>query len=64
MKMIIRADDVGFTDVCNIGTFETFDKGLSTSADVMLECPGTVDSFLRQAVSDSSTATARNALMY
>lgn len=47
MKMIIRADDVGFTDVCNIGTFETFDKGLSTSADVMLECPGTVDALNR-----------------
>lgn len=43
MKMIIRADDVGFTDVCNIGTFETFDRGLSTSADVMLDCPGTED---------------------
>ena len=26
MKMIIRADDVGFTDVCNIGTFETLDR--------------------------------------
>lgn len=47
MKMIIRADDVGFTDVCNIGTFETFDKGLSTSADIMLECPGTVDALNR-----------------
>ena len=22
-KLIIRADDVGYTDVCNIGTFET-----------------------------------------
>ncbi len=47
MKMIIRADDVGFTDVCNIGTFETFDKGLSTAADVMLESPGTVDALTR-----------------
>ena len=47
MKMIIRADDVGFTDVCNIGTFETFDKGLSTSADVMLDCPGTEDALRR-----------------
>lgn len=46
-KMIIRADDVGFTDVCNIGTFETFDHGLSTSADVMLECPGTEDALKR-----------------
>lgn len=46
-KMIIRADDVGFTNVCNIGTFETFDRGLSTSADVMLDCPGTVDALER-----------------
>ncbi len=47
MKIIIRADDVGFTDVCNIGTFETFDRGLSTSADVMLDCPGTEDALKR-----------------
>ncbi len=47
MKMIIRADDVGFTDVCNIGTFETFDRGLSTSADMMLDCPGTEDALRR-----------------
>ncbi|MBQ3425042.1 MAG: ChbG/HpnK family deacetylase [Clostridia bacterium] len=47
MKMIIRADDVGFSEVCNIGTFETFDHGLSTSADVMLDCPGTEDALRR-----------------
>lgn len=47
MRMIIRADDVGFTDVCNIGTFETFDHGLSTSADTMLDCPGTEDALRR-----------------
>ena len=47
MRMIIRADDVGFSPVCNIGTFETFDKGLSTSADTMLDCPGTEDALRR-----------------
>lgn len=47
MKMIIRADDVGFTDVCNIGTFETFDRGFATSADVMLDSPGTEDALRR-----------------
>lgn len=47
MKMIIRADDVGFTDVCNIGTFETFDKGVATAADVMLDAPGAVDALKR-----------------
>ena len=43
MKMIIRADDVGFTKVHNMGTFETLDNGLTTSCDVMLDTPGTVD---------------------
>lgn len=47
MKMIVRADDVGFTDVCNIGTFETFDNGVSTAADVMLDSPGTEDALKR-----------------
>ncbi len=47
MKMIVRIDDVGFTDVCNIGAFETLDNGVATAADVMLECPGTVDALLR-----------------
>ena len=47
MRMIIRADDVGFTDVCNIGAFETIERGLTTSADVMLDCPGTEDALRR-----------------
>lgn len=46
-KLVIRTDDVGYTDVCNIGTFETYEKGYSTSADVMLESPGTVDALKR-----------------
>lgn len=46
-KIIIRADDVGYTDVCNIGTFETIYNGVVTSADVMLESPGTVDALMR-----------------
>lgn len=47
MKMIIRADDVGFTDVCNIGAFEALEHGLATSADTMLDCPGTEDALRR-----------------
>lgn len=43
MKIIIRADDVGYTEVNNIGAFETIDNGVTTSADVMLDCPGTED---------------------
>ena len=42
-KMIIRADDVGYTKVHNLGTWETIDHGMVTAADVMLESPGTVD---------------------
>lgn len=40
-KMIIRADDVGYTHVFNLGTFEAIRNGVVTSADVMLESPGT-----------------------
>ncbi len=47
MKMIIRADDVGYSDVCNIGTFETMERGVVTSADVMLDTPGTEDALRR-----------------
>ncbi len=43
MKMIIRADDVGFTRVHNLGTFDAVDQGLVTSCDVMLDTPGTIE---------------------
>ena len=46
-KLIVRTDDVGYTDVCNIGTFEVYDHGYGTSADVMLDTPGTVDALKR-----------------
>ena len=47
MKLIIRADDVGYTDVCNIGAFETIERGVVTSADVMMDTPGTEDALQR-----------------
>ena len=47
MKLIIRADDIGYTDVCNIGAFETVERGVVTSADVMLDTPGTEDALER-----------------
>jgi predicted glycoside hydrolase/deacetylase ChbG (UPF0249 family) len=47
MKMIIRADDVGYSDVFNMGTFKTIEQGVVTSADVMLDTPGTVDALHR-----------------
>lgn len=42
-KMIVRADDVGYTHIYNLGTFEAIDDGIVTSADVMLESPGTIE---------------------
>ncbi|MCK7536433.1 MAG: ChbG/HpnK family deacetylase [Marinilabiliales bacterium] len=46
-KMVVRADDVGFSKVCNIGAFETIEKGVVTSADIMLDSPGTEDALER-----------------
>jgi len=46
-KMIVRADDVGHSHVHNIGTFEAIEKGVVTSADVMLDSPGTEDALER-----------------
>ena len=45
--MVVRADDVGFTKVCNIGAFESIEEGVVTAADVMLDCPGTEDALER-----------------
>jgi predicted glycoside hydrolase/deacetylase ChbG (UPF0249 family) len=47
MKMIIRADDVGYTKVCNIGAFEALEHGVSTHAEVMLDTPGSEDALER-----------------
>jgi predicted glycoside hydrolase/deacetylase ChbG (UPF0249 family) len=47
LKMIIRIDDVGYTNVCNLGAFETIEHGVATSADVMLDTPGTLDALER-----------------
>lgn len=42
-KMIVRADDVGFSPVNDIGAFEAITDGIVTAADVMMDCPGTVE---------------------
>jgi predicted glycoside hydrolase/deacetylase ChbG (UPF0249 family) len=47
MKLIVRADDVGYTNVCNIGAFETMYNGVTTAADLMLDTPGAVDAMER-----------------
>ena len=46
-KMIVRADDVGYTNVGNIGAFEAIENGVVTAADVMLDCPGSIDALER-----------------
>jgi predicted glycoside hydrolase/deacetylase ChbG (UPF0249 family) len=46
-KMVIRADDIGMSKVCNIGTFDAIDAGLIGVAAVMLCDPGTEDALER-----------------
>jgi len=46
-RIIVRIDDVGYTQINNIGAFEVFDNGIGTSADIMLDTPGTEDALER-----------------
>ena len=46
-KLIVRTDDVGYSNVCNIGTFEVYDHGWGSHLELMLESPGTVDALER-----------------
>ena len=46
-KMVIRADDIGMSKVCNIGTFAAIENGVVTAAAVMLADPGTEDALER-----------------
>ena len=43
MKLIVRADDVGYTVAHNMGTWKTVEEGVTTALDVMLDCPGLED---------------------
>lgn len=47
MKLIVRADDYGYTDVHNLGTIKAMQQGIVTSVDVMLDTPGTIDALQR-----------------
>ncbi len=42
-KLIVRTDDVGYSKVCNLGTFEVYDHGYGSHLELMLESPGTED---------------------
>jgi predicted glycoside hydrolase/deacetylase ChbG (UPF0249 family) len=46
-KMVIRADDIGMSKVCNIGTFDAIEAGMISVAAVMLCDPGTEDALER-----------------
>jgi predicted glycoside hydrolase/deacetylase ChbG (UPF0249 family) len=46
-KLIVRADDVGHSKVCNIGTFEAIEHGVVSAVAMMLESPGTEDALER-----------------
>lgn len=47
MKLIVRADDFGYTKAYNDGTIEAIDNGIVTSVDIMLDTPGTMDALIR-----------------
>lgn len=43
MKLIVRADDVGYTVPNNQGIRKAIEEGIVTSVDLMLDCPGFED---------------------
>lgn len=43
MKLIVRADDFGYTDVYNAGTIKAIEDGIVTSVDLMLDTPGAIN---------------------
>ncbi len=47
MKLIIRADDFGYTKTHNDGTIEAIQNGIVTTVDLMLDTPGTIDAMER-----------------
>ena len=43
MKLVVRADDFGFTKIYNEGLMKTIDHGIVTTVDLMLDTPGLED---------------------
>lgn len=43
MKLVLRADDFGYTEIHNLGAVECLNNGVVTSVDLMLDTPGTED---------------------
>lgn len=47
MKLIVRADDYGYTKTHNDGTIEAIENGIVTAVDIMFDTPGTIDGLER-----------------
>lgn len=47
MKLVMRADDFGYTEEFNRGTVEAIRNGVITTVDLMLDTPGTLDAMER-----------------
>ena len=42
-RLIVRADDVGYTELYDLGVYKAIQEGVVTAADVMLDSPHTVE---------------------
>lgn len=42
MKVVFRADDIGYSDFCNLGAFRAIDEGVVSHAEIMPDTPGAI----------------------
>ncbi len=47
MKLVVRADDFGYTKAYNDGTIKAIEDGIVNHVDIMLDTPGTLDALER-----------------
>ncbi len=47
MRLVVKADDFGYTKTYNDGTLESVENGITTIVDLMLDTPGTEDAIER-----------------
>jgi len=50
MKVVFRIDDVGYSDISNLGAFKAIDEGVASMVELMPDTPGAIKAmeFLRQ----------------
>jgi len=50
MKVVFRIDDVGYSDISNLGAFKSIDHGVASMVELMPDTPGAIKAleFLRQ----------------